>query len=723
LEIYPYFFYCSVLENTDPSRASPFVGISASMITASWTMPFVCGLPMSIHEPRWDREIRITRRVAGAGYRFSGLRVSDLNGLDIDWHNPFWVMITAEAKAASLVEQWRKKQRFPPLHISNQSSLPGVVAPQDVRLKTLRQHCIQTLEKIKATLPDHEVAVGKCLKIIDQWVEMPAKNLNETRLVHNCTDINNVVLESAGYVFGSIQAFTAEKDSEYVDAILKSIAPIDKERAELPLLDLFKELPPVPETFVFAPAMYRSWYEQESAGRKAEEILGKGGKELIKGLQKQTGYRFATSIDIRKDLVDSPALKALLETRSAELNTQSAAVAVRASSHFASTIRVPLGVNRSLGRLRQLAYNARGLNSAKRRKFAELFRTAQREMETSIDPRLRTRIEEAAFGIKLISDAPLEWLPSGDIPLSMRHNVTRIPATPGNLSIGSLTTYPGIGLKPSAFDEILHIDAAPEGDAAHGVIKGAIDNFFPLRKAKINIRHVEVKTTGDFVKAMNSYDGPMVIFDGHGSHSDFSDIGNLYLGNEKCDVWALKGIVRTPPIVLLSACDTHALDRSHATVANGFLALGSQSVIATLLPIGITSAAVFVARFLYRLAEFIPAAIKQYERSLRWPEVVSGMLRMQLATDVLRGFSATARITEAQYEELSLRANLLINGLAKDWYERLLQAIVATSGLDSNKIELLARHQVAMSDAIRYVHLGNGEHITIGDFHRELERG
>lgn len=89
-------------------------------------------------------------------------------------------------------------------------------------------------------------------------------------------------------------------------------------------------------------------------------------------------------------------------------------------------------------------------------------------------------------------------------------------------------------------------------------------------------------------------------------------------------------------IVVLSVCDTHAAARNHATVANGFLAIGSRAVLSSVFPLEARQAAIFAARLVFRVSDFIPAAIRQFDRALTWTEVVSGMLRMQLLTDFLR---------------------------------------------------------------------------------------
>jgi CHAT domain len=138
------------------------------------------------------------------------------------------------------------------------------------------------------------------------------------------------------------------------------------------------------------------------------------------------------------------------------------------------------------------------------------------------------------------------------------------------------------------------------------------------------------------VTALNAYDGQILIFDGHGADNATEPVGKLVIGNDLIDVWELRNKVRIPAIVILSACDTHGIDAlSHATVGNGFLFLGARTVLATLLPVNGFQSASFVARLIYRLADFIPAALSSRKRVLNWTEIISGMLRMTFASEVL----------------------------------------------------------------------------------------
>jgi uncharacterized membrane protein YfbV (UPF0208 family) len=165
--------------------------------------------------------------------------------------------------------------------------------------------------------------------------------------------------------------------------------------------------------------------------------------------------------------------------------------------------------------------------------------------------------------------------------------------------------------------------------------------------------------------------------------------------------------VRCPPIVILSACDTQGVDAStHATVANGFLALGATSVLGTFLPVGGFSSAVFVARLMHRLAEYIPAMLKSVEHPLSWLEVIAGMLRMTVATEIINELVGVHGAIQTRQ-----RANIDINSRRTDWFERLVENLAPEIGEEPTRVRKRALAAIARSDAIRYTHIGNPERI------------
>ena len=244
------------------------------------------------------------------------------------------------------------------------------------------------------------------------------------------------------------------------------------------------------------------------------------------------------------------------------------------------------------------------------------------------------------------------------------------------------------------------------------MIPTALNMGEPMWRDKLTIRSVAVENEAAFCAALDAYDGGILIFDGHGHHTT---VGTLAIGNDSVNMWSLRGRVRVPPIVVLSACDTQAVDRSHATTANAFLAAGARAVLGTLLPVDAWPAAVFVGRLLYRLADFLPAILAVRGETIQWSEIVGGMLRMQLLTDLLRPYIAEGILSQENYEYIHMQGNTAINERRSDWFEFIISLVAERSSLSLDRVQGDFRIRVSSSDTIRYIHMGNPETILVGD--------
>jgi CHAT domain-containing protein len=148
-------------------------------------------------------------------------------------------------------------------------------------------------------------------------------------------------------------------------------------------------------------------------------------------------------------------------------------------------------------------------------------------------------------------------------------------------------------LSPKDLTDILVIDALERRDPIRRAFEIAFKGFEPHLR-DLNVKFSEVSNEEELVQAFNSFSGNIVIFDGHGGH-EIGQVARLYLKDTPIDIWNLRGkLRRVPPIVILSACDTHAADRNHATTANGFLALGVVTVLASVFPLDALDAATFI---------------------------------------------------------------------------------------------------------------------------------
>jgi hypothetical protein len=329
-------------------------------------------------------------------------------------------------------------------------------------------------------------------------------------------------------------------------------------------------------------------------------------------------------------------------------------------------------------------------------------------------------IRRSQSGIRIISDAPLEWLDVDGLPLSLRYNVSRIPTTPGNFQVSELISHRRLRLKPSAFEEVLVINALNESDPIFSFLTKALETYDPILRNKISLKQVQVTSERDFIEAINNFGGALMIFDGHGSH-DPDEPAYLWLGDQKVDVWALRGkIKRMPPVILLSACDTHAIDRNHATAATGFLALGAVTVLGTLFPIPAFDAALFICRLLHRIVEYVPAVIGGFDRAITWSEIASGMLRMTLLSDYLRRLTAAGLIDKDTYLKVHEDGNLSINGGSLTPFEDVIEALKA-KGVPESQLRAEFRIAIATSLATSYIQIGRPE-VLVFDTQERVRR-
>ena len=302
----------------------------------------------------------------------------------------------------------------------------------------------------------------------------------------------------------------------------------------------------------------------------------------------------------------------------------------------------------------------------------------------------------------------------------VRKNVSRIPVTPGNLFVDQLTERPLIRFTPENFKEVLVISALKRDDPIKPFFEVAFDIFGKQWKDLLDVRFVEVSSEVQLVTALNDFSGALILFDGHGSHGT-DEPGYLHLMDTPIDVWSLRGkLNRPPPIVVLSACDTHAADRNHATAANGFLALGTRAVLGSVFPLMAADAATFAARLLFRISSFVPTAVGMFGRSLNWTEVVSGMLKMQLLTDFLRRLEFKKIITPDVYVDVHQKGNMAINGGNEDPFTEI-SNLLRSRGVEETVIRRELEEAVANSSVISYLNIGRPETILL-DTKERLEQ-
>jgi hypothetical protein len=223
----------------------------------------------------------------------------------------------------------------------------------------------------------------------------------------------------------------------------------------------------------------------------------------------------------------------------------------------------------------------------------------------------------------------------------------------------------------------------------------------------------DVSSKEEFIDAFNGFDGVIAVFDGHGSQDPDGTGGIVSIGSIKLNPFELYAKLRVPPILILSACETYTFEGYESSVASAFLLMGCDSVLGTLAPIDAFQAAALVARFVFRLSDFLPLI----EHVVPWSQVVSGMLRMTYVTDLLHAMKARYSLAEERFKKLhnsvQLSANLDINSLRADWLERAFDSISQELAQPRSDIVNTWREKCYFTETLRYIHLGQPEHIFI----------
>ena len=137
-------------------------------------------------------------------------------------------------------------------------------------------------------------------------------------------------------------------------------------------------------------------------------------------------------------------------------------------------------------------------------------------------------------------------------------------------------------------------------------------------------------------------------------------------------------------------------------------------MLATLLPVGGAEGARFVYRLLLHLIDFVRAAISARRRAMSWNEVLSGVLRLTLATDIMDSL-IRRKLMKAEHRSSAFQAVLhdLLNS-EPTWFETLASGIKADGNAPAKELDAAIQSAIANSESIRCIQLGRPESIVIG---------
>jgi CHAT domain len=520
---------------------------------------------------------------------------------------------------------------------------------------------------------------------------------------HNILTPTEVVLTSLGYTFDlPDDTLNGNDDDTFAEALVRMTEHLE---ATLRELTGDSDRPPgVPQVIITVPSVFRQLKPNGLRKEAPPEI-----RRTIRAVLRQAQYiALRATPEEMKEMMGSQLANAVLGMRTQELFLYTAALTVSACSLCCPVLRLPPQLDRVRTLLVGLATLSRKGNEVQRRRNQLALRIGE-TFKSLIPARLYMKLETYSNqGVKLIGDVPLELVPIHGLPLSLRCSVSRLPTLPGNLLVRHSLMRPTTFLHPSDFHDVLVVRSFAPNDPIRNLLEVSVQVVL-RRGTKMKVRFVDVSNEEEFVEAFNGFDGKIAIFDGHGAQSAEVPQGTLAVGDLKIDPFEFYKRINLPPIILLSACETHTLEGFETSAASAFLFMGARSVLGTLAPIDARSAAMLIARFLYRLEAFLPVL----KNPMNWTEVVTGMLRMSYVTDIVFKFEQLHSLPVGSLRNVQMTANVAINSGDAGWFELMLEGLSKATHESVERVRERWMDTCYFSETLRYVHLGSPEHLFV----------
>jgi hypothetical protein len=691
--------YVVVLPSDGSGEFTPFQGFSFNTLEAIEPLFRICSLPATIEEVFISRREAIARRATGlSGYAIALLDREFVPKFDAGL--PFTCFISTPSTASEVEGQVQSAGRGRWLHLTLEPNAPDIISLRDFsrrRMYTWARGLARTI----AEEGHLDISQGK-LKVrpFARWKKVTT-TLRGRR--HNITAPSETALSSVAFSLSKADPIIGATDDVFVKALTDAAHEVERVRSwAIPQSRAF--VPGTPSLIVAVPSVFR-----RLTPRMTPSDASKPVRRAFRSVLRQQQYTAMQSeVNEAKDFLDDPAAKHVLGLRAMELKAYTAALCTSAASLCAPVLRCPPQVDR----IRELLVRLDGLARGGRVSDLRLHTVARgigQSLRASIPRLLLDRMENHLDnGIKLVGDTPLELLPIGDLPLSLRVTTSRMPTLPGNLMMRHCLMRTTTLLKPRELRRVLIVRSFEDDDPLREMLTTSVRQFYD-DSAPIECIVADVRTVDEFVSAFNRFDGAIAVFDGHGSHSRSARQGSLRLGPLSLDPFELYGKIRVPPIILLSACETHPLDGVESSVASAFLFMGAQSVLGTTLPVSGPRAAILVGRFMHRFSGLLPLIT----RLMPWSQVVADMLRMSYVTDVLRALAKHYPITKDIHLRVHTEANLWINTFRPDWFDRFLVSLANAVDVTEPDIRETWLRIAYFTDTLRYVHLGQPEHMFV----------
>ena len=680
------FLYFIIIE--DSESFSPFCGFGENLLTARNEVLKVFTLPKNILELGRNKENKFKKRLhLNTAHCIFPIKYHSFCSTDFKFSFLLPILIYDKSRFPEIPSAIKKLQN-PPLLIEIHKQISD------------RDYINFFYERINCFQKRHSNDIP--YEIVENLKKEPESDVNsefiyKKIMLHGTISFLIKVLEDNGFSFVKKVAFspTINQDAYYkniwnTNIFIKQF--IEKKKKSCNLVDCI---------FTSAPLYTR--YLLKTSFEKIDNIkLRKNFKKVIA----QTGYIH--------DCDDIEVMVPALLLRQEEINFYYLCLYLIFEKYFCPVIRLPQGVQTDVqGEIDAL------LNSKNDKKLQAFLNLVKKEEKYFKEYVFFVNTFKKIPTVKIYSDGPVEFVrdKKNNLPIIISTSLCKIPTTPGNVFFNSVANDMELFIQYNELFEILIIRSFKDNDVNKYTLEKSIYHFF----VDIGIQHIhyvikDVSTCESLVDVLRKYSNvKIVIFDCHGHQTKKDVFGGLVIGNELFNIWEYvqkSEYFPVPPIVMFSACNTYPLGNTFNSIANGFLAAGVKSVIATNSPVDSLDSGIFIARILYRLDELLPKFF-EIKKTITWLDFISDFFRMSYITDITRILYDKGLLKEIDLNQIRMSENFLINSKNLEWYQEFLHSLVKRMGKNKKEIKNIINSTIGFTETMKYIILGNADSIII----------
>lgn len=512
----------------DLAEASRLGWYTPGILDAARPVMQVCGLPADIRESHTSQQGILYQRLAGSIWPLiSPLDIDSLEAAIPILGTPFVVCITTNPDVANRTDVILNELGHPVLHVSAHSA-PGRISSHDFDEERIGQFVRQVVDALARQAGNEWIALG-ARRVLSGSPRRKIRKHPLPRGGHNVTSPNERALAAFGfkltktkYVVPPRGNATLLSPEMYVARICQSADAVAAARSR-PAAGLHPQL--IDHRAVVAIAssysrFYRTWKE---LAQRAPEEQRADARRALKKVFRATTYFSTEVVESDEGPEMSRLERAFMQVQQKDAIAFTAALSMLSCATLCPVLRLEPKLNSVRADVAELGRCVR--IRAKPHyswKQARMMRLLGQKMRSLVHPEFLRRIDAKELGpiegLKLVTDLPLELMPSNGIPLGLRFDVSRVAPVPGNL-FWQVCNQPAIRIPQAQFHDVLIVRSFAATDPIRHVLETALTAFSAERQfIRVRYRFVDVKTPKEFVDAVNAFKGAVMIFDGHGRY-------------------------------------------------------------------------------------------------------------------------------------------------------------------------------------------------------------